>query len=153
MSPTRIGPVLTPTPISIAGQPRALKRSFSFASSACIASAAATAWRACWLSATGAPQNAMIWSPTYLSSVPRCERMTRLIAVRNSFMNADSAFGSRPSAIEVNRRMSVKSTVRTSSLPSMLYFAGSRAISSTSSGGTYSPNRSVSSRLDRDSTK
>jgi hypothetical protein len=41
-----------------------------------------TPLRACLASSTGAPQNAMIASPMYLSSVPPLPRITSDIAVR-----------------------------------------------------------------------
>ena len=79
--------------------------------------------------------------------------MTRLIDVRYSLMNADRSFGFNASEMEVNPTISEKSTVSCSLRPSMLYFWGSWAILSTSSGGTYCPNSSVNWRLERDSTK
>ncbi len=71
MLPTFIEPVLTPTPMRTGGQPRAANSSRIRAVHAIISSAASTAWRACSASCNGAPQNAMIASPMYLSMVPR----------------------------------------------------------------------------------
>ena len=61
--------------------------------------------------------------------------------------------GERLSEIVVKPRTSENRMVSSAAVGSMLYLVGSRAISSTSSGGTYCPNKAVNSRLLRDSTK
>ncbi len=75
-------PVLIPIPISSSGQPRSRNGAASERIVRCIASAAATASCACRGFASGAPQNAMIASPMYLSIVPWCSWMTSVIGVR-----------------------------------------------------------------------
>ncbi|MNC92660.1 hypothetical protein D3C83_91250 [compost metagenome] len=71
MLPTLMRPVLRPTPIWISGQFRDLKCGCRLFSARCISMAARMPLRACIGSGSGAPQNAMMQSPMYLSMVPR----------------------------------------------------------------------------------
>ncbi|MNC92840.1 hypothetical protein D3C83_93460 [compost metagenome] len=90
----------------------------------------------------------------YLSRVPwYFERMMPLISVRYSFMYSRSSSGLSISEIPVKPRTSENRMVSSACFGSMVYFSGSEAIRSTSSGGTYWPNSSVNWRLERDSTK
>ena len=57
------------------------------------------------------------------------------------------------SEMPVKPRTSENNIVSSAAFGSMVYFSGSEAIRSTSSGGTYCPNSSVNWRLERDSTK
>ena len=96
----------------------------------------------------------MISSPMYLSSVPRyLLRMMVLMSVRYSLMYSRSSSGLSASEMPVKPRTSENRIVRSALRGSILYLRGSAAILSTSSGGTYWPNRSVNWRLERDSTK
>ena len=110
----------------------------------CIASAAATASRACAGLATGAPQNAMIASPMYLSTVPRSSWITSVSAVRYTFIISESARGDRCSEIAVKLRTSENSTVSSRSRLRARSAVRSSRICATRSRGTYSPNMSDS---------
>ena len=153
MSPTFIGPVLTPMPIASCGQPRCAKATPSSRIAFCIPSAAATAscgWRGF---GSGAPQNAMIASPMYLSIVPRLSWMTAVIGVRYAFISADSSRGGSRSDSVVKSRTSEKSTVSSRLSPSIEKRSPVSRICATRSRGTYSPNMSDSLRIARDSRR
>ena len=84
----------------------------------------------------------------YLSSVPRwLSRMSADIAVRYWLMYSRRVFGSSASEMVVKPRTSTNMTDSSRDSPSMLYLAGSSAISATSSGATYSPKRDTSALL------
>ena len=148
MSPTRMLPLDRPTPILSGGQPRLTKDSFSTSMALGSSIAASSAWRACSGSSSGAPQNAMIASPMYLSMVPRCFWITLVSGVRKLFMSSDSSCGLSLNCSEmvVKPRTSENSTVISLDLPAMVNDSGLAAISATRSAGTYSPKRLVMSR-------
>ena len=79
--------------------------------------------------------------------------MMLLMSVRYSLMYSRSSSGLSASEMLVKPRTSEKRMVSSALLGSMLYFDGSAAMRSTSSGGTYWPKSSVNWRLERDSTK
>src|SRR6266545_4170695 len=103
-----------PTPMSISGSPRSRHFPRRTSSRAIIVSAALharSAWSGC---SCGAPQNAMIASPMYLSRVPWfSETMISVIGVRYSFRSSRRTCGSSFSEMDVNPRMSLNRTVRT----------------------------------------
>ncbi len=104
-----------------------------------IASAERQAQRACSSSGRGAPQKAMMASPMYLSTVPRCSRTVSLMRSKYSPSAATSWAGSIASDKVVNPAMSEKSVVMTSFSPPS---TASRPVfnrSCTSSRGTYFP--------------
>ncbi len=75
------------------------------------------------------------------------------MVVRYSLMYSRSTSGLSDSEMLVKSRTSQNRIVSSALFGSMLYLSGSRAIRSTSSGGTYWPKRPASRRFERDSTK
>ena len=85
---------------------------------------------------SGAPNIAMIASPMYLSSEPRCSNTWPVITVKYSFISLTSSSGAIASDSVVKPRMSENSTVSSRFSPPSCSLPASATRSSTTAGGT-----------------
>ncbi len=144
--PTLQGPLLMPipTPTGMKGFPVICASwanlPFTWSRALRMPSAACSECRACSTSFVGAFQKAMMQSPIYLSSVPRCSLMITFVSgVRVELIRCVSSWGFSFSAILVKSRISENITDSTRSSPPSFTSSPVLAISFTNSGARYMP--------------
>ena len=124
MLPTTAGPVHKPMRILSSGLPSAFHFALSSVSFFCISIQDRQATSAWLTSGLGAPNKAMMASPSNLSTVPSWARIISVISVKNSFKSSTSSTGVSFSEMLVNPWTSEKNAVITRFSPPRTSFSG-----------------------------